>query len=67
MQTDLDIFRSAKVLVDQYGDGASLHAAQRADEMLDGGEFDGQATWLRIYAAVVEMLRDRPEKGSMVH
>jgi hypothetical protein len=57
MTTDRDIYRSAKLLIDQYGDGASLHAANRADEMLDKGDLDGQGTWLRIYAAVTEMLR----------
>jgi hypothetical protein len=67
MPTDLDIFRSAKLLVDQYGEGASLHAANRADEMLDKGDLDGQATWLRIYAAVMEMLREQRGGGKAVH
>ena len=67
MTTDLDIYRSAKLLVDQYGVGASLHAANRADEMLEKGDLDGQATWLRIYAAVMEMLRGERGGGEAVH
>ncbi len=30
----LDIYRSAKLLIDQYGDEASIEAAMRADAML---------------------------------
>jgi hypothetical protein len=32
---DHDIWRSAKALVDRHGDDASIHAAMRADELLD--------------------------------
>ena len=67
MPTNLDIYRSAKLLVDQYGESASLHAAKRADKMLDKGDLDGQTTWLRIYAAVTEMLRDGSERGETLH
>ena len=34
---DIDVWRSAKLLVDCYGDGASLHAVNRCDEMLEAG------------------------------
>jgi hypothetical protein len=33
--SDLDIFRTANVLVKHYGEDAALEAAQRADAMLD--------------------------------
>ena len=45
MITTLDIYRSASVLLNRYGDGASLHAANRADAMLDAGDMDGRALW----------------------
>ena len=67
MPTDLDIYRSAKFLVDQYGEGASLHAANPSDEMLDKGDLDGQGTWLQIYAAVTEMLRGKHDGGEAAH
>ena len=63
MPDDLDIYRSAKVLLNRYGDGASLHAANRADEMLDAGDMDGQAVWLRIHDAVLELGRTAPGEG----
>ena len=31
---DLDIYRSAKLLIDQHGDEVSIEAAMRADAML---------------------------------
>ncbi len=66
MPTDLDILRSAKLLIDQHGQDAILEAALRADELLDQGDLDGQRVWMRIRAAVVELLGERPE-GEAVH
>jgi hypothetical protein len=40
---DPDIYRSAKLLIDQYGDGASVHVFNFCDEMLDKGDLDGRA------------------------
>ncbi len=35
MISDLDIYRTAKLLVDQHGDMAPIHAAMNADAMLE--------------------------------
>ena len=51
MPTDLDIYRSAKLLVEQHGADALIEAALKADELLDAGDIDGRATWLRIRKA----------------
>ena len=48
MTTDLDIYRSAKLLIEQHGGDALIEAALKADELLDAGDCDGQAVWLRI-------------------
>ncbi len=48
MITALDIDRSAKLLIDRHGDEAPIHAAMRADELLDKGDLDGAAAWRRI-------------------
>lgn len=42
---DLDIYRSARLLIDQYGDEAPIHAAMQADAMLEKGDLEGQAVW----------------------
>ena len=44
---EVDIWRSAKALVDSYGDDATIHAAMRADELLAQGDLDGAGTWRR--------------------
>ena len=36
--------------------GAPIHAAMRADAMLDKGDLDGYAVWKRIVKAVGELL-----------
>ena len=64
--TTLDIWRSAWVLLNRYGDGASLHAASNCDAMLDAGDMDGRAVWLRIHDAVVELGRTAPSEGERV-
>ena len=57
MTSDLDIFRSAAVLVREHGQNASPEAAQRADAMLEKGDMDGAAVWKRIGEAVEEIER----------
>ena len=42
MTSDLDIYRTANILVDQHGAEAPIEAAMRADAMLDRGDLDGQ-------------------------
>ncbi len=58
--SDLDIYRGAKLLVDQHGEAASLEAAMRADAMLEKGAIAGAATWRRIVKAVEELQRQEP-------
>ena len=65
--SDLDIYRSANLLVKQYGTEAMIHAAMKADAMLERADLDGQRVWLRILAAVNELLDTRPGDGAAVH
>ena len=65
MIPDLDIYRSAQVLVKQHGDDAPIHAAMRADAMLEKGDLEGYAVWRRILRAVEELQRVEP--GARVH
>ncbi len=66
MVSDLDIFRSAQVLVKRHGDDAPIEAAMRADAMLDKGDLGGFAVWRRIVRAVRELLsRKRPARATV--
>ena len=61
MTPDLDIYRSAQALIKHHGPDAPIHAAMRADAMLDKGDLDGCAVWKRILGAVEELKRVKPE------
>ena len=67
MISDLDVYRSAQLIVEKHGDGAPIEAAMKADAMLEKGDLDGQAAWLRILGAVKELLQARPDEGDVVH
>ncbi len=65
MTSDLDIYRSANLLVKQHGEDAPIHAAMRADAMLEKGDLGGYGVWRRIMRAVEELQEVEP--GTRVH
>ncbi len=58
MNSDLDIYRTANVLIREHGEDAALEAAQRADAMLEKGAIDGQRVWKRVLKAIKEIQRE---------
>ncbi len=68
MTSDLDIYRTARQLIEQHGDDAPTHATNWADAMLEKGDLDGQAVWKRIGRAIKE-LQDRgpPSENEAAH
>ena len=67
MTSDLDIYRTANVLIREHGDDAALEAAQRAAARLEKGSLDGQRVWKRVLAAVKEIQRQEPRDGEVVN
>ncbi len=67
MTSDLDIWRSAQVLVKHHGEDAPIEAAIRSDAMLEAGDLDGLAVWKRILRAVEELQRAVPGPDEVVH
>ena len=66
MTSELDIYRSAQVLIRQYGENAPGRAARQAADFKTKGDDQGHAVWLRIQAAAVELLkRERPEVSAL--
>ncbi len=65
--SDLDILRSARLLIDQHGEDAGLEAAMLADAMLQKGAMAGAATWRRIVKAVEELQRQERRPGERAH
>ncbi len=67
MIPDLDIYRGANVIIKQYGQDAPIHAAMRADAMLEKGDLGGYAVWKRILRAVEALQGTDPAPGTRVH
>ena len=67
MPSDLDIYRSAKLLIDQHGEAAARHAAMRADALLEAGDIEGRRVWLSIREAIKELQRTRPRRDEPTH
>lgn len=61
---ELDIWRTAKVLIDAHGEGAWLQAAQRADRALEEGKPEIAGVWKRVLRAV-EQLQDTPPDATV--
>ena len=66
MISDLDIYRTAQVMVQQHSEDAALEADQRAEAMLEAGDLDGFAVWKRIVRAVEELLSKERSAGVTV-
>ncbi len=44
-----------------------IHAAMRADELMETGDMDGRAVWIRIVKAIEELLSEERPEGAEVH
>lgn len=65
MPSDLDIYRTANLCIQQHGEDAELYAGQRIDELLDAGDIDGRVVWMRVLDAIKEL--QNTETGDVVH
>ena len=61
MIADIDLWRGAKLLVDRYGNTATIEAMKRADALAAQGDAAaGKVVWLRILEAVEELQNTQP-------
>jgi hypothetical protein len=67
MIPDLDIYRSAQMLVMQHGEDTPIHAAMPAEAMLEASDPEGLAVWKRILRAVELLQGAKPRSGEAVH
>lgn len=58
MATASDIYRTAHLLIDTYGEMAPVGAAIKADQCQMAGDEPGRSVWLRIADAVEELMDD---------
>jgi hypothetical protein len=67
MVAEIDTWRAAKLLVAQHGEQADAHAAQRAIDMHDAGDAEGEAVWLKIFDCIRTLQRQTPSDGESRH
>jgi hypothetical protein len=59
MTDEQDIYRAAKLVIDQHGDDAADFAMKHSQQLFDAGDREGAATWQLILEAIVELQRER--------
>ena len=67
MIPDLDIDRSAWLVIRRHGRDAAFQAAVRADQLLTEGDVEGAAVWQRIVKAIERLQAQKPGEGEKVH
>lgn len=50
--SERELWACAQKVIDRHGPDAEFHAAQRADELLENGDIDGQRVWKAILARI---------------
>ena len=61
MTTNIDIYRTANLMIQQHGEEAAIQAAMKADEMLAQGNLDGKAVWMQVIEVIEELQMTEPE------
>ena len=67
MVDDIDIYRSANLLIKQHGKEAAVFAAMQADACLEAGDLEGKLTWIRVIAAIEELQDKERPAGTITH
>jgi hypothetical protein len=61
---ELDIYRSANLLVGQFGVAAVAEARRHAATLQEQGDRQGADVWLRIIVAIATLLQSPPSRFS---
>ena len=67
MASDLDIYRSAQILLKSRGEEALSYAAGRAADFAMKGDQPSALAWKRIVEAIRELQRVQRGEGEAVH
>lgn len=60
MISEIDIQRTALIMIKQYGDAADFEACLRADALSAKGDSAGMRVWLRILDAIDRLQNVQP-------
>jgi len=61
--SDLDVWRAAQQIINQYPEEPELAACHRADAAYEAGDMFNFELWQRVAKAVTELLRTKPSDG----
>ncbi len=67
MNLSPEVYRTATLMIAEYGELAPAGAFIKADQLSDAGDEQGRDVWLRVAKAVEELLSDKCPNGSIVH
>ncbi len=62
-----DIYRSANLLIEQYGGEAKSHAMQRAVDLRAAGDAEGERVWCCVFEAILELQAVQKTPGQALH
>ncbi|SNS88357.1 hypothetical protein SAMN06295912_12139 [Sphingomonas laterariae] len=65
MIEEREIWGCAHVTIERFGDAASFHAPQRADELFSAEDIEGLRIWLRILAAIRSLEAAEPPSNML--
>jgi hypothetical protein len=64
---EIDIWRSATLLLKQCGGDADAHSARHVAAVIQRGDAEGEAVWERIMRAIRELQRLGAQPGYTTH
>lgn len=67
MVLESDIFRTANLLITEYGEMAPVGANIRADQLRDQGDIVGNRMWLKIARITEGLLSETRPTNTTVH
>jgi len=67
MGTETEIYRTANLLIEEYGEMATPAAFIRADQLFERGDMPGRKVWLRIAKVAEDLLSGQPPSGASIH
>jgi hypothetical protein len=67
MVDELDVYRTAQLLVNLHGTEAPIHAVSRCDELAARGDLDGAAIWKRVLNAIDVLLAADRSDDTLLH
>lgn len=67
MSLPAEVYRTATLLVTEYGELAPAGAFIKADQLRDRGDIQGREMWLKIAKAAQDLLSDTRPANSILH